>query len=158
VDLPHRLTVRQNLDLYARLYSIRRRAGRIRELAGELELDAFLERPYGLLSAGQRTRVALAKALLNKPRVLLMDEPTASLDPSSAERMRAYLSSFQRENGATVLLASHNMQEVERLCDDALIMKEGRIVDRGRPAALVQKYGRDTLEQVFIDIARAGLA
>ncbi len=154
VDLPHRLTALQNLDVYARLYSVRPRAERIRELADELGLHVFLKRPYGSLSAGQRTRVAFAKALLNKPRVLLMDEPTASLDPASAERIRAYLSRYQQDHGATVLLASHNMQEVERLCDEVLMMKEGSIVDRGSPAALLQKYGRKTLEQVFIDIAQ----
>lgn len=154
VDLPHRLTVWQNLDVYARLYGIRARARRIRELAEPLRLGHLLERGYGSLSAGQRTRVSLAKSLLNRPDVLLMDEPTAALDPYTADQVRAYLRDYQRQSGATILLASHNMQEVERLCQSVLIMRQGRIVDRGAPADLLARYGRDTLEQVFIDIAR----
>jgi ABC-2 type transport system ATP-binding protein len=154
VDLPRRLTVAQNLDVYARLYGICQRAERLRQLAETFDLQDLLRRPYGSLSAGQRTRVSLAKALLNEPAVLLMDEPTASLDPSSADRIRTYLQDYQRRTGATVLLASHNMQEVERICEEVLMLKQGRIVDRGTPEALVRKYGRDTLEQVFIDIDR----
>ncbi|HYE34997.1 ABC transporter ATP-binding protein [Methylocaldum sp.] len=154
VDLPHRLTVKQNLDVYARLYGIRHRARRLRSLAETFDLEALMHRSYGSLSAGQRTRVALAKALLNEPEVLLMDEPTASLDPASADTVRTFLKAYQQRSGSTVLLASHNMQEVERLCDSVLILKQGRIVDQGTPAMLVQKYGRDSLEQVFIDIAR----
>ena len=154
-DLPHRLTVRQNLSVYARLYSVQDIEGRIEETARELDLSSFLDRAYGSLSAGQRTRVSLAKSLLNRPRLLLMDEPTASLDPDTADRMRRYLAAFQRRTEATILLASHNMQEVERLCDDVLMMKSGRIVDRGSPRGLLQKYGRDTMEQVFLDIVRA---
>jgi ABC-2 type transport system ATP-binding protein len=154
VDLPRRLTVAQNLDVYARLYGIRKRAERLRQLAETFDLQELMKRPYGSLSAGQRTRVSLAKALLNEPAVLLMDEPTASLDPSSADRIRTYLRDYQQRTGATVLLASHNMQEVERLCEDVLMLKQGRIVDRGAPATLVHKYGRENLEQVFIDIAR----
>jgi ABC-2 type transport system ATP-binding protein len=154
VDLPHRLTVKQNLDVYARLYGVRHRAACLRSLAERFDLEALMNRAYGSLSAGQRTRVALAKALLNEPEVLLMDEPTASLDPASADTVRTLLKAYQEKSGATVLLASHNMQEVERLCDNVLILKQGRIVDRDTPAMLVQKYGRDSLEQVFIDIAR----
>lgn len=154
VDLPHRLTVKQNLDVYARLYGVRRRAACVASLAQRFDLDALMGRTYGSLSAGQRTRVALAKALLNDPEVLLMDEPTASLDPASADTVRSLLKGHQEKSGATVLLASHNMQEVERLCDTVLMLKQGRIVDRDKPAMLVQKYGRDSLEQVFIDIAR----
>jgi len=154
VDLPRRLTVAQNLDVYARLYGIGKRAERLRQVAETFDLEDLLKRPYGSLSAGQRTRVSLAKALLNEPAVLLMDEPTASLDPSSADRIRTYLQNYQRRTGATVLLASHNMQEVERLCEEVLMLKQGRIVDRGAPKTLVHKYGRDTLEQVFIDIDR----
>ncbi|CAL1238883.1 ABC transporter ATP-binding protein [Candidatus Methylocalor cossyra] len=154
VDLPHRLTVAQNLDVYARLYGVRARAKQLRRLAETFELGALWGRTYGSLSAGQRTRVALAKALLNDPEVLLMDEPTASLDPASAETIRAYLKDYQRRTGATVLLASHNMQEVERLCDDVLVLQRGRLLDRASPEALLRKYGRDTLEQVFIDIAQ----
>jgi ABC-2 type transport system ATP-binding protein len=154
VDLPHRLTVGQNLDVYARLYGLRRRRERLQEVARIFALEDLWTRRYGSLSAGQRTRVSLAKALLNEPEVLLMDEPTASLDPDSAERMRAYLREYQRCTGATLLLASHNMLEVERLCDFVLMLKQGQIVDRGSPAELIHRYGRETLEQVFIDIAR----
>ena len=154
VDLPHRLTVRQNLDVYARLYGIRRRPERIQQLAEHFDLTSLLKRHYGTLSAGQRTRVSLAKSLLNEPEVLLMDEPTASLDPHTADQVRNYLREYQQRTGATVLLASHNMQEVERLCSEVLMLKQGRIVDRGSPEALTQQYGRDTLEEVFIDIAR----
>ena len=154
VDLPHRLTVRQNLDVYARLYGIRRRNERIEQLAEHFDLTSLLKRHYGTLSAGQRTRVSLAKSLLNEPEVLLMDEPTASLDPSTADQVRSYLKEYQQRTGATVLLASHNMQEVERLCSEVLMMKQGKIVDRGSPDQLVKKYGRETLEEVFIDIAR----
>lgn len=155
VDLPHRLTVGQNLDIYARLYGVRHRTERIRRLAEHFDLSALLRRDYGTLSAGQRTRVSLAKSLLNEPEVLLMDEPTASLDPSTADQVRSYLKEYQQRTGATILLASHNMQEVERLCLEVLIMKQGRMVDRGAPEALITKYGRETLEQVFIDIARS---
>ena len=154
VDLPHRLTVGQNLDVYARLYGVRQRSMRIRQLAEQFDLAALLDRRYGSLSAGQRTRVSLVKSLLNEPDVLLMDEPTAALDPYTADQVRTYLEDYQRRTGATMLLASHNMQEVERLCQEVLMMKQGRIVDRGKPAALIARYGRENLEQVFIDIAR----
>jgi ABC-2 type transport system ATP-binding protein len=154
VDLPHRLTVGQNLDVYARLYGIRRRQERLKRMAEVFELSDLWKRKYGSLSAGQKTRVSLAKSLLNEPEVLLMDEPTASLDPASADRIRSWLSDYQQSTGATVLLASHNMFEVERLCDDVLMLKQGRIVDSGAPGELVQRYGRANLEQVFIDIAR----
>ena len=155
VDLPHRLTVAQNLDIYARLYGVRRRTERLREVARTFDLEELWKRKYGSLSAGQKTRVSLAKSLINEPRVLLMDEPTASLDPASAERIRGWLEDYQRHTGATVLLASHNMFEVEKLCDDVVMLKKGRIVDQGTPAALLQRYGRSNLEEVFIDIARA---
>jgi len=154
VDLPQRLTVAENLSVYAHLYGVRHVRARIAELAAALEITAFLRRPYGTLSAGQRTRVALAKALLNAPEVLLLDEPTASLDPDSADRIRSYLMDYQRASGATVLLASHNMPEVERVCDDVMMLRQGRLVDRGTPAQLLARYGRATLEDVFLDIAR----
>ncbi|MGR9106722.1 MAG: ABC transporter ATP-binding protein [Gammaproteobacteria bacterium] len=156
VDLPQRLSVFQNLDVYARLYGIRKPKARILRLAEELTLSAFLNRAYGSLSAGQRTRVSLAKALLNEPDVLLMDEPTASLDPVSAETIREYLAQYQKRSGATVLLASHNMLEVERLCGEVFIMNRGRIVAQGAPRNLLEKYSRETLEQVFIEISRDG--
>ncbi|EKV26869.1 hypothetical protein C882_2092 [Caenispirillum salinarum AK4] len=154
VDLPHRLTVRQNLMVYSHLYGLRDPKGRIRELAEDLDIAHLLNRPSGKLSAGQKTRVALAKALLNDPALLLLDEPTASLDPDTGDWIRGYLNAYQRRTGATLFLASHNMQEVERLCDDVLIMKGGRVHDRGAPADLLARYGRGTLEDVFLDIAR----
>jgi len=154
VDLPQRLTVAENLTVYARLYGVRRVRERLTALGRDLDIDAFFQRPYGSLSAGQKTRVALAKALLNQPEILLLDEPTASLDPDTADWVRGYLQAYQRESGATIVLASHNMAEVERLCDDVVMMRAGSIVDRGSPAELVARYGRDTLEEVFLDIAR----
>jgi ABC-2 type transport system ATP-binding protein len=154
VDLPHRLTVRQNLAVYAHLYRLREVGKRIAQLAGELDLGDVLDRPYGKLSAGQKTRVALAKSLLNAPELLLLDEPTASLDPDTADYVRGYLENYQRESGATILLASHNMAEVERLCSDVVMLKRGKVVDSGSPDELIARYGRNTLEEVFIDIAR----
>jgi ABC-2 type transport system ATP-binding protein len=155
IDLPHRLTVRQNLTVYAGLYRLARPRDRVAELAEELDFVPLADRIYGSLSAGQKTRIGLAKALINRPRVLLLDEPTASLDPDSAERIRVYLQDYARTAGATLLIASHNMLEVERLCTEILIMRRGRIVDTGSPASLLGRYRRDTLEEVFLDIARA---
>ncbi len=157
VDLPHRLTVRQNLMVYGRLYGLAQPARRIEELALDLQIGEFLDRQTGKLSAGQKTRVALAKALLNTPELLLLDEPTASLDPDTGDWVRGYLERYRQRSGATILLASHNMAEVERLCSEVMMMRKGRIVDRGSPRALVERYGRETLEQVFLDIARAEL-
>jgi ABC-2 type transport system ATP-binding protein len=154
VDLPHRLTVRQNLQVYGRLYGLSDLDARIAELAYDLQVSEFLDRPTGKLSAGQKTRVALAKALLNRPDLLLLDEPTASLDPDTADWVRGYLEAYRDRSGATILLASHNMGEVERLCSTVLMMRRGRIVDRGSPRELIARYGRDTLEQVFLHIAR----
>jgi ABC-2 type transport system ATP-binding protein len=155
IDLPHRLTVVENLSVYAGLYAVDEPKRRIAELAEALDFTQLMRRDYGSLSAGQRTRVALAKALINRPRLLLLDEPTASLDPDSADRIRRYLQDYAYRNGATLLIASHNMIEVERLCDDLLIMRRGRIVDRGTPSGLIDRYGRRNLEEVFLDIARA---
>ncbi len=155
VDLPRRLTVRQNLAVYARLYGVADAKARIADLARGLDLEAFLDRPLGKLSAGQRTRVGLAKAFINRPDVVLLDEPTASLDPDTADWVRHYLARYARETNATFLIASHNMPEVERLCDQVLMMRAGRIVDRGSPRELLAKYRRNTLEDVFLDIARA---
>jgi ABC-2 type transport system ATP-binding protein len=154
VDLPHRLTVRQNLSIYARLYGLPRRAERIENVAEDLQIQEFLERPAGKLSAGQKTRVALAKALLNEPELLLLDEPTASLDPDTGDWVRGYLEGWRDRAGATILMASHNMAEVERLCSEVMMMKAGRIVDRGSPQALIDRYGRTNLEEVFLHIAR----
>ena len=157
-DLPQRLTVRQNLGVYARLYGVRDVRGRLRTLAGELDLEALMDRSFRGLSAGQKTRVLMAKAMVNEPELLLLDEPTASLDPESADRIRGYLEDYRDRTGAAILMASHNMPEVERLCDQVLVMQRGRIVDRGPPEELVAKYGRDSLEQVFLDIARSDSA
>ena len=154
VDMPMRLTVRQNLTVFAQLYGVRDIAGRIGSLAAELDLTEFLDRPAGKLSAGQKTRVSLAKALLNRPEVLLLDEPTASLDPDTADWVRAHLERYRREYNATILLASHNMTEVERLCSRVIIMKKGRIEDDDTPLRLLARYGRATLEDVFLDVVR----
>ncbi len=154
VDLPKRLTVRENLRVFADLYGVARPAMRIDELAAELDLGGLLKRPYGQLSAGQRTRVSLAKALLNRPDVLLLDEPTASLDPDIGDRMRSHLERYQQASGCTMLLASHNMSEVERMCADVIMLRTGSVVDQGSPAQLIARYGRDTMEEVFLDIAR----
>jgi ABC-2 type transport system ATP-binding protein len=154
VDMPHRLTVRQNLKVFGLLYAVKDLPARIAALAAELDLTEFLDRPTGKLSAGQKTRVALAKALINSPRILLLDEPTASLDPDTADWVRAHLERFRRQRGATVLLASHNMAEVERLCERVIIMKRGRIEDDDTPERLLVRYGRETLEEVFLDVAR----
>ena len=154
VDLPGRLTVRENLSVFGRLYGVRDLGPRIDELAGELDLGTILDRKTGTLSSGQKTRAALAKALVNRPELLLLDEPTASLDPDTADRVRAHLESYARKAHASILLASHNMAEVERLCADVLMMKGGHIVDRGAPDTLIRRYGREDMEQVFLDIAR----
>jgi ABC-2 type transport system ATP-binding protein len=154
IDMPHRLTVRQNLNVFGRLYAVEDLNGRIAALAQELDLTEFLDRPTGKLSAGQKTRVALAKALINSPQVLLLDEPTASLDPDTADWVRGHLERFREERGATVLLASHNMSEVERLCERVIIMKRGRIEDDDTPQRLLIRYGRETLEEVFLDVVR----
>jgi ABC-2 type transport system ATP-binding protein len=154
VALPQRISVAENLRVYAHLYDVPRAERRIAELAEQLQLRDLLDRPAGDLSAGQKTRVALAKALVNRPELLLLDEPTASLDPDTGDWVRSWLERYRAESGAAILLASHNMGEVERLCDHVLMLKQGRIVDQGSPAALITKYGREDMEQVFLDIAR----
>ncbi len=154
VELPYRLTVAQNLQIYGGLYNIPNLRARIDEIAHELRFTHLLNRKAGKLSAGQKTRVALAKAMLNKPKVLLLDEPTASLDPDSADQMRTFIANYRAQTGATILLASHNMAEVEQLCDHVLMMKGGRLVDQGTPMELVARYGEENLEKVFLSIAR----
>jgi ABC-2 type transport system ATP-binding protein len=154
VDMPMRLTVRQNLTVFGMLYGVDDVATRVRELGAQFDLRDFLDRPAGKLSSGQKTRVSLAKALLNRPEVLLLDEPTASLDPDTADWVRAELEKYRDERGATILLASHNMREVERLCDRVIMMRRGEIVDDEAPDKLLARYGRETLEEVFLDIAR----
>jgi len=154
VALPQKLTVVENLRVYAHLYNVRHAERRIRQLADELELQNLLDRPAGRLSAGQKTRVALAKSLINRPELLLLDDPTSSLDPDTGDWVRTWLEHYRAESGCTVLLASHNMAEVERLCSHVLMMKAGRIVDRGTPDELLARYNRVDLEEVFLDIAR----
>ena len=154
VNMPMRLTVRQNMNVFGMLYGCEDVAARIQALADELELHEFLDRQTGKLSSGQKTRVALAKSLINQPEILLLDEPTASLDPDTADWVRGRLERYRRERGATLLLASHNMNEVERLCDRVIMLKTGRIEDDDTPARLIARYGRSNLEEVFLDIAR----
>jgi ABC-2 type transport system ATP-binding protein len=154
VEMPMRLTIRQNLTVFGMLYGVEDVAGRIGELAHDLDLGDLLDRQTGKLSSGQKTRVSLAKSLLNSPEVLLLDEPTASLDPDTADWVRSRLEQYRRARGATILLASHNMSEVERLCERVIIMKRGRIEDDDTPSALLARYGRQTLEEVFLDVAR----
>jgi len=155
VDLPGRLTVQQNLRIYGGLYGLERIDQRIKALSDGLDLHPLLGRLCAQLSAGQKTRVGLAKALLNDPEVLLLDEPTASLDPDTGDLVRGWLRDYADRSGASILLASHNMAEVERLADAVLIMRDGLIHDRGTAPELIARYGRQTLEEVFLDIARA---
>ena len=154
VDMPMRLTVRQNLTIFGRLYAVEQLRERIDQLAVDLDLKEFLDRSNGKLSAGQKPRVALAKALINEPDLLLLDEPTASLDPDTADWVRQHLETYRKTHNATILLASHNMLEVERLCDRVIIMKRGKIQDDDSPERIMARYNRDTLEEVFLDVAR----
>jgi len=158
VDLPARLTVRQNLTVYAGLYGIANVAERIASVAAHLQIDTLLDRPTGKLSAGQKTRVGLAKALLNAPELLLLDEPTASLDPDTADWIRHKLKDYAQSRNATLLLASHNMAEVERLADRVILLQAGRIIEDGTPRVLIENYGRKTLEDVFLDVVRGRVA
>ena len=154
VDLPSRLTVRQNLTVYARLYGIANAVERIAYVAQDLQIEPLLDRETGKLSAGQKTRVGLAKAFLNAPELLLLDEPTASLDPDTADWIRRKLRDYARDRGATLLLASHNMAEVERLADRVILLDQGRIIEDETPRALIETFGRKTLEEVFLDVVR----
>ena len=154
VDLPARLTVRQNLTVYAGLYGVANAADRIAFIAEDLQIKPLLDRPTGELSAGQKTRVGLAKALLNAPDLLLLDEPTASLDPDTADWVRRKLKDYAETRGSTLLLASHNMAEVERLADRVILLHQGRIIEDETPAGLIATYGRGSLEEVFLDVVR----
>src|SRR5262252_361162 len=158
VDVPMRLTVRQNLEIFARLYGVADLKGRIAETAEEFRLAELLDRPYGKLSAGQKTRVSMAKALLNEPELLLLDEPTASLDPDTADWVRCKLEDYCRGRAATVVLASHNMAEVERLADRVIMLERGRVIADETPLELIKRFGRANLEEVFLAIARRGVA
>ena len=154
VDLPNRLTVEENLNVYANLYSIEDVKNQICSLSETLNIKNLLKRKTGQLSAGQKTRVALAKALINDPQLLFLDEPTASLDPDTADWVRGYLKDYALDKGATILLASHHMGEVERLSDSVFMLQAGKIVDEGAPKTLIKKYGRSNMEEVFLDVAR----
>ena len=154
IELPKKLTVKQNLIVYGKLYNIKNLNDRIDYLANKLRLKDLLNKITGELSSGQKNRVSLAKALINDPTVLLLDEPTASLDPETGDFVRSFLEDYKKEKKISVLLASHNMEEVKRLCGSVLMMKDGLIVDRGTPEELITKYGRRNLEEVFLEIAR----
>ncbi|MDA7606475.1 ABC transporter ATP-binding protein [Pelagibacteraceae bacterium] len=155
IELPKKLTVRQNLEVYGRLYGIKNLKNRIDEISNDLNLNNFLNKNTGELSSGQKNRVSLAKSLINKPDILFLDEPTASLDPDIGDFVRQYIETYKSKNQITILLASHNMKEVERLCDTVIMMKEGQIVDRGTCKDLISKHGRDNLEDTFLKIARS---
>ncbi len=154
IELPKKLKVRQNLIVYGKLYNIQNLNDRIDLLANKLRLKDLLDKITGELSSGQKNRVSLAKALINDPTVLLLDEPTASLDPETGDFIRTFLEEYKKEKKISVLLASHNMEEVKRLCSSVLMMKDGLIVDRGTPQDLIKKYGRKNLEEVFLEIVR----
>jgi ABC-2 type transport system ATP-binding protein len=154
IELPKKLTVMQNLIVYGKLYSVKNLNNKIEYLANKLRLEELLKKITGELSSGQKNRVSLAKALINDPSVLLLDEPTASLDPETGDFVRTFLENYKKENKISVLLASHNMSEVKRLCDSILMMKDGIIIDKGKPDELINKHGRQNLEEVFLKLAR----
>ena len=154
VDLPQRLTVRENLLVYAKLYGLRQPSASVDNMLQTFQLEEFADRRLRKLSAGQKTRVSLAKALINKPELLLLDEPTASLDPETAGWVRELLSDYQKEEGATILLASHDMKEVEQLCQKVILLRKGKLVEEGSPSELLTKYDRKTMEDVFLDVSK----
>ena len=155
VELPKKLTVRQNLEIYGRLYGIKNLNDRIDEISEDLNIKNFFDRKTGELSSGQKNRVSLAKSLINKPEVLLLDEPTASLDPDVGDFVRSYIQDYKSKNKVTILLASHNMSEVERLCDSVIMMRKGKIIDNGTCEDLIKKHGRNNLEETFLKLARS---
>ena len=154
VELPKKLTVKENLEIYGRLYGVKDLTRRIQEVSGDLNLSLFLNKKTGELSSGQKNRVSLAKSLINNPKILFLDEPTASLDPDIGDFVRKYIENYKQKNKVSILLASHNMKEVERLCDQVIMMKEGEIVDRGTCQSLIDKHGRNNLEDTFLKLAR----
>jgi ABC-2 type transport system ATP-binding protein len=154
IELPKKLTVRENLEIYARLYGVNNFKDRIIEISEDLILTSFLNKKTGELSSGQKNRVSLAKSLINKPSILYLDEPTASLDPDVGDFVRNYIKNYKKKNDVTILLASHNMSEVERLCDSVIMMKKGEIVDKGTCSDLIKRHGRNNLEDTFLKIAR----
>ncbi len=155
IELPKKLTVKQNLTVYGKLYNIKNLQSRIEYLVNKLRLEDLLNRVTGELSSGQKNRISLAKALINEPSVLLLDEPTASLDPEIGDFVRTFLEDYVKEKKISILLASHNMNEVTRLCSSILMMKEGNIIDRGKPEELIKKHGRKNLEEVFLKLSRS---
>ena len=155
VELPKKLTVKQNLEIYGRLYGIENLSERINEISNDLNIKNFFDRKTGELSSGQKNRVSLAKALINKPEILLLDEPTASLDPDIGDFVRSYIQDYKSKNKVTILLASHNMSEVERLCDSIVMMRKGKIIDNGTCDELIKKHGRNNLEETFLKLARS---
>ena len=155
VELPKRLTVKQNLEIYGRLYGIKNLDDKIKEVSEDLNLKIFLSKKTGELSSGQKNRVSLAKSLINEPEILFLDEPTASLDPDIGDYIRSYIQSYKTKNKITIFLASHNMAEVERLCDSIIMMKNGKIIDRGTCEEIIKKHGRNNLEETFLKLARS---
>ena len=154
VELPKKLTVKENLEIYGRLYGVEDLTNRIHEISEDLNLSTFINKKTGELSSGQKNRVSLAKSLINNPKILFLDEPTASLDPDIGDFVRNYIEDYKSKNKVSILLASHNMKEVERLCDQVIMMKEGEIVDRGTCQSLIDKHGRNNLEDTFLKLAR----
>ena len=154
IELPKKLTVRQNLEVYGRLYGIKNLDIRINEISDDLDIKNFFHRKTGELSSGQKNRVSLAKSLINRPEILFLDEPTASLDPDVGDFIRSYIQEYKSKNQVTILLASHNMNEVERLCDSIIMMKRGKIIDRGTCEEIIKKHGRNNLEETFLKLAR----
>ena len=155
VELPKKLTVKQNLEIYGRLYGIKNLKERINDISRDLDIKSFFERKTGELSSGQKNRVSLAKSLINKPEILLLDEPTASLDPDIGDFIRSYIQEYKSKNKVTILLASHNMSEVERLCDSVIMMRKGKIIDKGTCKQLIDNHGRNNLEETFLKLARS---
>ena len=154
VELPKKLTVEENLKVYADLYGVTNANEKIYELVNELRLNEFFKKKTGELSSGQKNRISLAKALINDPEILLLDEPTASLDPETGDFVRSFIEHYSSKTNVTILLASHNMNEVERLCDSVMMMKDGMIVDTGKSQELISRHGRKNLEEVFLKIVR----
>ena len=154
IELPKKLTIEENLKVYGRLYGVKNLESKILKLMNDLNLNEFKKRKTGELSSGQKNRVSLAKSLINDPEILLLDEPTASLDPDVGDYVRGIIENFSSNNNKTILIASHNMNEVERLCDEVMMMKSGEIIDKGKSTDLINKHGRKNLEEVFLKIVR----
>ena len=154
IELPKKLTVKQILIVYGKLYSVKNLKEKIDYLVNKLRLEKLLNRITGELSSGQKNRISLAKAIINDPTVLLLDEPTASLDPEIGDFVRTFLENYKKENKVSILLASHNMDEVTRLCSSIMMMKNGSIIDEGKPKDLIKKHGRENLEEVFLKLVR----